>query len=70
MIPGFHQHRGFKSSDVELHHLPAMPGLAAHLLLHLRLVLLVVQEGQHLRVLLLQALHVHQEDLINALKRR
>ena len=60
MIPGFHQHRGSKSSDVELHHLAAVPGLVAYLLLHLRLVLLVVQEGQHLRVLLLQTLHVHQ----------
>jgi hypothetical protein len=40
-----------------------VPGLAPHLLLHLRLVLLVVQEGQHLRVLLFQVLHVHQVAL-------
>ena len=50
-------------SDVELHHLPAVPGLVAHLLLHLWLILLVLQEGQHLGVLLLQALHVHQVAL-------
>jgi len=51
------------SSDVELHHLAPIVGLVAHLLLHLGLVLLVVQKGQHLRVLLLQALHVHQVGL-------
>ena len=33
------------------------------LLLHLRPVLLVVQEGQHLCVLLLQALNLHQVGL-------
>jgi len=55
--------RPFLHSDVELHHLPSIVGLVAHLLLHLGLVLLVLQEGQHLRVLLLQALHVHQVAL-------
>ncbi len=50
-------------SDVELHHLPAVCGLLAHLLLHLALVLVVLQEGQHLRVLLLEALHVHEVGL-------
>jgi hypothetical protein len=44
--------------------------LVAHLLLHLRLVLLVVLEVQHLRVLLLQVIHNHQEALKNALERR
>jgi hypothetical protein len=55
--------RPFLHSDVELHHLAPIVGLVAHLLLHLGLVLLVLQEGQHLRVLLLQALHVHQVAL-------
>ena len=55
--------RPFLQSDVELHHLAPIVGLVAHLLLHLGLVLLVLQEGQHLRVLLLQALHVHQVAL-------
>ena len=40
------------------------------MLLHLRLVLLDVQEGQHLRVLLLQALHVQKVALKNGLKRQ
>ncbi len=51
------------SSDIELHHLAPIVGLVAHLLLHLGLVLLVLQESQHLRVLLLQALNVHQVAL-------
>ena len=55
--------RQLPQSDVELHHLPAVRGLVAHLLLHLGLVLLVLQEGQHLHVLLLEALHVHQVAL-------
>ena len=50
-------------SDVELHHLTTIVGLVAHLLLHLGLILLVLRECQHLRVLLLQALHVHQVAL-------
>ena len=45
--------RPFLQSDVELHHLAPIVELVAHLLLHLQLVLLVPQEGQHLRVLLL-----------------
>ena len=57
--------RPFLQSDVKLHHLATVGRLIKHLLLllHLRLVLLVVQEGQHFRVLLLQALHVHQVGL-------
>ena len=55
--------RPFLHSDVEVYHLAPIVGLVAHLLLHLRLVLLVVRECQHLRVLLLQALHVHQVAL-------
>jgi hypothetical protein len=51
------------SSDVELHHLASIVGLVAHLLLHLGLVLLVLQEGQHLGVLLLEALHLQQVGL-------
>ena len=50
-------------SDVELHHLHAVRGLVAHLLLHLGLVLLVLQKGQHLCMLLLDALHVHEVSL-------
>jgi hypothetical protein len=34
--------RPFLQSDVELHHLPSIVGLVAHLLLHLGLVLLVL----------------------------
>ena len=55
--------RPFLHSDVELHHLAPIVGLVAHLLLHLGLVLLVLQEGQHLGVLLLEALHVHEVGL-------
>ena len=55
--------RQLPQSDVELHHLPAVRGLVAHLLVHLGLVLLVLQKGQHLRMLLLEALHVHQVGL-------
>ena len=55
--------RPFLQSDVELHHLASIVGLVAHLLLHLGLVLLVLQEGQHLRVFLLEALLVHQVAL-------
>ena len=45
--------RLFLHSDVELHHVAAVSGLVAHLLLHLGLVLLVLQEDQHFGVLLL-----------------
>jgi hypothetical protein len=38
--------------------------------MHPRLVLLIIEEGQHLRVLLLQALHVHQVALDLSPKRR
>ena len=55
--------RPFLQSYVELHHLAPIVGLVAHLLQHLGLVLLVLQEGQHLSVLLLQALHLHQVAL-------
>ena len=55
--------RQLPQSDVELHYLPAVRGLVAHLLLHLGLVLLVLQESQYFRVLLLQALNVHQVAL-------
>ena len=62
--------RQLPQSDNELHHLPAVRGLVAHLLLHLGLVLLVLQKGQHLRVLLLEALHVHEVGLGVAAPRR
>ena len=45
-----------------------MPRLVAHLLLHLRLFLLVDQEGQRLRVLLLQTIHNHQKALKNGIE--
>ncbi len=56
IVPSFHTHRATLTSDVELHHLAAVPGLVGNLLLHLRLALLDVLERQHLRMLLLQAL--------------
>jgi hypothetical protein len=56
--------RPFLQSDVELHHLAPIVGLVAHLLLlQMELVLLILLEGQHLRVLLLKALYVHQVAL-------
>jgi hypothetical protein len=54
----------FQPSDIELHHLANDGRLVEHLLLlHLGLVLLVLQEGQHLGVLLLEALHLQQVGL-------
>ncbi len=54
----------FQPSDIELHHLATVGRLVEHLLLlHLGLVLLVLQEGQHLGVLLLEALHLQQVGL-------
>ena len=54
----------FQPSDIELHHLATVGRLVEHLLLlHLGLVLLVLQEGQHLGVLLLEALYLQQVGL-------
>ena len=51
------------STDIELHHLALIVELVAQLLLHLGQILLVLKEGQNLRMLLIQALHIHQVAL-------
>ena len=54
----------YQPSDIELHHPSTVGGLLDYLLLlQLWLILLILQKSNHLSVLLLQALHIHQVGL-------